>query len=309
MNDEDKIKADKEEQEFQKRLKSLPEDLQSAFTSSAVTEAIIDIGKKHNLMVDKIGRLGDETGSVMLGITPPKDYIKNLMAMLEIDKVKAKEIAEEVNQTVFQPVRESLKKVHGLTLSSSKSDLETLKELDLFPSGKLRPEIILPIANRIAIKSSREEMDNIDVSEEIPGMTVVEPNVFPQSKDVFAKKINVPMPHKSILMENKQASPLTFAPKPKLPSIDDMLSKAEESFSDGPRPTARQSDSNSATTTPFILSNQQFPRTNLSGAGKIEAEIEKTLGGEIRRGTVSPDVDQSLQLSKQRNDPYREPLE
>ena len=115
MNDEDQIELeDKEEQEYQKRLQSLPEDLRGAFNTESVTDTIVEIGKGQGLTIDKIGELGDEIGLVMLGITKTADFIKNLSERLEVDREKARLIAEDVNQKVFQPVRASLRKVHGL---------------------------------------------------------------------------------------------------------------------------------------------------------------------------------------------------
>ncbi|MDP3934980.1 MAG: hypothetical protein Q8Q46_02080 [Candidatus Giovannonibacteria bacterium] len=100
--------------EIMERYKDLPEDIQQALFSSATSDAILAIGKKNGLAIDKIGELVDETGLVMLGITSPSDYVKNLVSRLSVTQEKARAIAEEINQKVFQPVRESLKKIHGL---------------------------------------------------------------------------------------------------------------------------------------------------------------------------------------------------
>lgn len=266
MNDEDKIKADKAEREFQERFRSLPEDLQTAFTSSEVTDAIIGIGKKHNLLVDKIGRLGDETGSVMLGLTPPKDYIKNLISKLGVDQAKAKEIAEEINQNVFQPIRESLKKIHGLSGKTAGSVSQIAEE-----KRELKPEIIRPAEDRITIKSDREEMDNIDVSQEIPGMIPVQ-----RAHEVFAKKMELP-------------KPLSFAPKTQASPLEDMLKATQRAGISTP------------------TSSSAKPK-EISKDDSAQKDIEKALGGEIRKGTVSPEVNQPLTSPKPRVDPYREPI-
>jgi len=96
------------------RYRDLPEDLQQALVSASNSKIIVAVGKKSGLQIDKIGELADETGLVMLGITPPGEFIRNLARRLELDPEKAKAVAEEINQQIFQPVRESLKKVHGL---------------------------------------------------------------------------------------------------------------------------------------------------------------------------------------------------
>lgn len=99
-------------EEFQKRFKALPEDVQEALTAVASVDTIFVIGKKHGLMVDQIGKMADEIWKVMLGLANPKDFIRNLASVLSIDSLKASAIASDVNAQMFQPVRESLRKIY-----------------------------------------------------------------------------------------------------------------------------------------------------------------------------------------------------
>jgi hypothetical protein len=93
----------------------LPEDLKYAIFSVDVAEALGAIGKKYNLLLDKVGLLADETGLVMLGVTHPREYISSLSQKLGVDSQTARKIAEDVNEQIFRKVRESLKKLHGIT--------------------------------------------------------------------------------------------------------------------------------------------------------------------------------------------------
>src|SRR3989338_4689731 len=97
--------------EFRAKYAALPENLREAYSSVNTTEILEEIGKKHGLHIDETGGLVDETGYVMLGVTPPQEYIKNLAEALEIPREKAKEIAVDVNEQVFKPIREALKQV------------------------------------------------------------------------------------------------------------------------------------------------------------------------------------------------------
>src|SRR3989344_1341243 len=103
------------QQEIMKRYLDLPEDVQKALFSTKTSDAIFEVGKKHWLAIDKMGELSDETGLVMLGMTRPSEYIRNLEKRLGGEAIKAKEIAEDINQKVFSPIRESLKRIHGIT--------------------------------------------------------------------------------------------------------------------------------------------------------------------------------------------------
>ena len=63
-------------------------------------------------MVDQIGKMADEIWKVMLGLADPKDFIRNLASMLTIPSEKASAIASDVNAQMFQPVRESLRRIY-----------------------------------------------------------------------------------------------------------------------------------------------------------------------------------------------------
>lgn len=97
-----------------KKIKGLPQDIQDVYFSDDFSQKILDTGKKYGLAIDKIGILGDEIRNVMLGIIQTADFIKNISDGLGVDKEKARMIAEDVNQQIFQPVKASLRKVHGL---------------------------------------------------------------------------------------------------------------------------------------------------------------------------------------------------
>ncbi|MBU3925591.1 hypothetical protein KJ763_00265 [Patescibacteria group bacterium] len=102
----------------------LPEDLKEAIFSVESANVITVIGKKYGLNVEQIGKLGNETGLVMLGITSSRNYIDNLSKRLGISPESALKVANEVSSTIFSNVRESLKKIHG----------ETSQTSDVFPS-------------------------------------------------------------------------------------------------------------------------------------------------------------------------------
>ena len=98
--------------EFRAKYAALPANLREAYSSIKTGEILEEIGKKHGLHIDDLGSLIDETGYVMLGVTPPQEYIKHLAGALEIPREKAKELAVDVNERVFKPIRDALKSVH-----------------------------------------------------------------------------------------------------------------------------------------------------------------------------------------------------
>ena len=130
----------------------LPQDLRDALFDVDISELIIAIGKKHHLAVDEMGKLASETGRVMLGVTHPNQFISNLVQRLEVDKAKAKEIAEDINVNVFKKIRESLKKIHNIRDTEEKT--EDLPKVKPSGAGEIEP---------------REEiLKEIEKEEEIP---------------------------------------------------------------------------------------------------------------------------------------------
>lgn len=126
--------------------RKLPKDIQDAIFSVDVAEAIRAVGEKHKLMIDKIGEMADETGLVMLGFTHPSQFISRLADRLEIDKTVAKEIAEEINSKVFFPIRENLKKIHGMKEEAAEevgpaapTEIPELKETAIGPTAPETP--------------------------------------------------------------------------------------------------------------------------------------------------------------------------
>ncbi len=92
----------------------LPEDVKEAIFSVQTADVLRQLGDGKPMMIDHVGELAAETGLVLLGFTHPSQFVSHLAERLGIEKSVAKEIAEEVNTKIFFPVRENLKKIHGL---------------------------------------------------------------------------------------------------------------------------------------------------------------------------------------------------
>ncbi len=124
----------------------LPEDLKDAIFGVDTAEAVEAVAKKYGLLIDKMGALADETGLVMLGLTHPKDFIAHLAERLGTDRLTARNIAEDINSQIFQKIRESLKKIHGIEESAPLSEgVEGIKPPPASPPrAELKPLEIKP---------------------------------------------------------------------------------------------------------------------------------------------------------------------
>ena len=95
--------------EIQKKLEALPPDVRKLVYSAEMESVLRQIGVKNQLHVDKIGLLESETVAVMIGITNPNDFVSNLADTLNIDEIKSKAVANDVNTMLLLKIRESMK--------------------------------------------------------------------------------------------------------------------------------------------------------------------------------------------------------
>ncbi len=111
------------------RFGKLPEALRDAMFADINTNLMLELGKKHGLLLDQVGQLADETAYIVLGLAHPKDFVARLAWRLKIDNARATALASDVNLHIFDPIRTHLMKTHD------------------FPDGsmpKSKPEAVLP---------------------------------------------------------------------------------------------------------------------------------------------------------------------
>ncbi len=104
-NIQDKIK---------RQFAALPEDIRNAMASEHVSDALRKIIEKQTLNENQGDVMKTETSLVMLGLQSPANFITNIKSALNVPIEKARAIAEDINAEIFRPIRESLKKVHGI---------------------------------------------------------------------------------------------------------------------------------------------------------------------------------------------------
>ena len=99
--------------------KALPDDVAAVYEGANTGEILVEIGRKHALAIDLLGRLSYETGLVLVGASPAREFIDNVQKGLGLTRDKAVEVAQDVNHRLFAPIRESLKQIHKIGPSES----------------------------------------------------------------------------------------------------------------------------------------------------------------------------------------------
>ncbi|MFA5987625.1 MAG: hypothetical protein WC797_03180 [Candidatus Paceibacterota bacterium] len=103
------------------RFDKLPEDLKDAILSVDTANIMLTVGQGHQLHVDQIGEMADEAGLVLMGFTPPTQFVGNISRRLKVDRLVANEIANDINEKLFVKVRDSLKKIQAQDFGGQKS--------------------------------------------------------------------------------------------------------------------------------------------------------------------------------------------
>lgn len=116
----------------------LPSDLKESMFAEGTADSVWSITKeKYNLADEGVTAVARAIGLIFLGELPVKNFVQELTKSLKVDIAKATSIAQDINQTIFQPVRESLMEIHGLadadqtripSVGTSESDAEVVKQ-------------------------------------------------------------------------------------------------------------------------------------------------------------------------------------
>jgi len=129
-------------EQLKERYAKLPKEVKAVLDSEENTDRIYDLGNKNKLHIDKIGLLNQEINLVMLGMVKPQEFVPNLREKLKIGDEEARQLAMEVNEQIFAPIRESLKQVHAMGEAEKK---EAAK-----PTANNQPSNINPLDQYLA---------------------------------------------------------------------------------------------------------------------------------------------------------------
>ena len=98
-------------EELNERFQTLPEELKNAIVSVDTAKIISEAGKRYALHIDQIGKIAEEVGFVLLGLSHPTEFVSKLTKALGIERVVVSQIASDINDKIFLKVRETLRGV------------------------------------------------------------------------------------------------------------------------------------------------------------------------------------------------------
>ncbi len=204
------------QQQLDAQYQKLPRELQDAFLDVNAFNKIFDIGKKHKLTIEEIGFAAEEIAYIILGLLSPGDFIKSLAERLNLEEDEINPLGQDINQQIFLPLREALKKAHQIEIA-----VETPKSAEPVAT-KTPPAPITPPPAASATVIPQEEVEKI--KEEFKRRPFVQP--VPAEK--FSQTPPPPAPPRPIEPPSKMPAPApkpepiapVTAPKPKISPID-----------------------------------------------------------------------------------------
>ena len=131
---------------IQKTFDSLPDDIKSVLAAPEATQRLQHIGRSHDLRMDKIGLLIENTTLVALGLVKTKDFIRRLQSQLAVSREQAEAITADVDAQFFNAMRESLRKVQYRSTSEQRfgerDDRDLSFENDGYGAEPMRESLI-----------------------------------------------------------------------------------------------------------------------------------------------------------------------
>lgn len=105
MDDSQELK-----QLIEERLASLPTVVQNAIASSDIQKRLRELSDTHKLHLDQWESLEHVVMLTLLGIQPIEDLEKNIVSEVSVSADAARELAENINKIVFEPIRQELER-------------------------------------------------------------------------------------------------------------------------------------------------------------------------------------------------------
>ncbi len=111
-------------------FRKLPQDVKEAYESIEYSKMLEDIEKKFHLHVDQTDKLNDEIFRLMVGLIHPEEFTVKVQKGIAVPSETAKQIAGEVNQKIFHPIRASLMKIHKMIDEKEEREEESVENVE-----------------------------------------------------------------------------------------------------------------------------------------------------------------------------------
>lgn len=123
----------------------LPEEVGATLSDPAFDGYCDELAERYHVNENLRGGVALATELVMTGELPPKNYVEALMAALDIPQERAARIAQEVNNAIFNPIKDALLKVHAVSTLSPAMQAVAAQAMP----GSIGPQSLIPSSEQI----------------------------------------------------------------------------------------------------------------------------------------------------------------
>lgn len=292
--------------QYNKIFYSLPKEIQDIVVAYSTTEKLYEIGQTHKLHIDQIGVMNDVAFDVMMGITSTKNMVAELAKELQIPELEASKIAFDVDEQIFKPIKEIMKKVYGdgspmrpkpsyqYVHEEDEKDIEThtsranlLKEIEAPEEAQVKKIIINPLPE---VKQEPAQEKNVEKAVKSEEEKLIMDETLKQKREKLLQSIADKKLSSMTVMkaeeETLSVAPPRFIPaspvvSKEIPSLSPKISEKKEE-----KPKRKIID-------PFLNQIQQ---------NKVTEDV-------VEKENKPPTIEETSQKQEKIIDPYREPIE
>ncbi len=114
--------------QFIEYVNSLPATLRRAYFDDAINEQVAAIGRRYSLHIPQAARLAYEVGRTIVGLTPTAQFVNVIQRTVGIDAPTALALTREIDEKIFEPIRDDLYRFANGRGVSAETPIETSGE-------------------------------------------------------------------------------------------------------------------------------------------------------------------------------------
>ncbi len=137
-----------------KIMEGLSPELRQAISSRETAKDIENAVLMHKIPTEKIKGLVSSVGYVLLGLYNHEEFTKDLSKDLGIDPLIARDLAIDIDRSIFLPIRDEIKKAHKIFKEGGIKKVEKVEEIKKVE--KKKEEIIIPQEKKFEKKEEKK---------------------------------------------------------------------------------------------------------------------------------------------------------
>lgn len=131
----------------EQELDLLPPEITNILYNSDLDYFLINMMEKYSISSDQKMLVVMTTRALLKGEIQPAEFMKMIVTVTGLEQDKASLLAQDINRDIFNPVKETLKQLHGMREQSNKVDManssmQTPQMTEVIP---LRPTASVPL--------------------------------------------------------------------------------------------------------------------------------------------------------------------